>query len=629
MKELRALIAIEAKLVFREPITWLAAIALPSVILLIFGSIFPPEPDPALGGLRFIDVFVPSLVVITLGTLGIQTLPIRLATYREKGVLRRLSTTPAHPARLLAAQLVIYMVTSVIALVLLVIVATVAFGVPLPAHPLGYVVAFLLGMTSLFAIGLLVAAVAPSNRAATAIAIPMFFAVMFLGGVYFPRVNLPDVLVRIGDFTPPGVQGLQDAWLGTAPQLAPLLGMAVVTVVSARSPSGRSGGSDTRRAPSGARAGVALRHEHDHEAGVGALRRRAGARCGYVLLAVATILGLLEGPADATCRLTTLAIAGVAAAWIYILFTRMPEPRRDDHVRMVVFFVGVLVLASILMLRQPAFFVFMISGFFYASYLRPLPLAVVGVGATSILVNSLIVRPAADARGVDLYLVIISVQTVVIGAGVYVGERMTEQNEERRQALARLEAATIENAGLHAQLLTQAREAGVLDERQRMAREIHDTIAQGLIGIVTQLEAADQARDRPADRDRHLENAERLARESLTEARRSVEASMPAALEVGTLPDAIADVAREWSEINAVPVAVAVTGEVVALHPEIEVALLRIAQEALANVARHAGAAHAWLTLSYMGDVVTLDVRDDGMGFRVDEPGSGEGPGSG
>ena len=232
MKELRALIAIEAKLVFREPITWLAAIALPTVILLIFGSIFgPSDPDPALGGLRFIDVFVPSLVVITVGTLGIQTLPIRLATYREKGVLRRLSTTPAHPVRLLAAQLAIYLVISVIALVLLVIVANVAFGVPLPRQPIGYVAAFLLGMTSLFAIGLLVAAVAPSNRAATAIAIPMFFAVMFLGGVYLPRVYLPDVLVRIGDFTPPGVQGLQDAWMGTAPQLAPLLGMAVLTVV--------------------------------------------------------------------------------------------------------------------------------------------------------------------------------------------------------------------------------------------------------------------------------------------------------------------------------------------------------------------------------------------------------------
>ena len=232
MNEMRSLIVTEARLVFREPITWLAAIALPTVILLIFGSMFgPAKPDPALGGLRFIDVFVPSLVVITVGTLGIQTLPIRLATYREKGVLRRLSTTPVHPLRLLIAQLAIYMITAVVALVLLVIVANVAYAVPLPVQPVYYVVAFLLGMASLFAIGLLIAALAPSSRVATAVAIPMFFVVMFLGGVYLPRVYLPDILVKIGDFTPPGVQGLQDAWLGTVPQVAPLLGMGLLTVV--------------------------------------------------------------------------------------------------------------------------------------------------------------------------------------------------------------------------------------------------------------------------------------------------------------------------------------------------------------------------------------------------------------
>ena len=186
------------------------------MILLIFGSMFgPSKPDPALGGLRFVDVFVPSLVVISVATLGIQTLPIRLATYREKGVLRRLSTTPAHPLRLLLAQLVIYLVTAIIALVPLVVVANIGFGVPWPQQPLAYVAAFLLGMTSLFAIGLLLAAVAPSSRVATAVAIPIFFAVMLLGGVYLPRVYLPDLLIRIGDFTPPGVHGLQDAWLGT------------------------------------------------------------------------------------------------------------------------------------------------------------------------------------------------------------------------------------------------------------------------------------------------------------------------------------------------------------------------------------------------------------------------------
>jgi len=232
MKEMRALIVSEAKLLLRDPISWLAAIALPSAILLIFGAVFPPQPDPALGGQRWLDLFVPSLLVITTATLGIQTLPIRLATYREKGVLRRLSTTPAHPARLLAAQLVIYAATAIIGMVVLLITGQVAFGIPLPANPIGYVVAFVVGVAALFAIGLVIAAFAPTSRAATAIAIPMFFLVMFLGGVYLPRFLLPEVLVRIGDFTPPGVQGLQDAWLGAAPQVLPLIGMAAITLVA-------------------------------------------------------------------------------------------------------------------------------------------------------------------------------------------------------------------------------------------------------------------------------------------------------------------------------------------------------------------------------------------------------------
>ena len=342
--------------------------------------------------------------------------------------------------------------------------------------------------------------------------------------------------------------------------------------------------------------------------------------CGYVLLVPATVIALLAGPKDPGWQVTTIAIAALAAGWIYLMFTRLPAPRQAHRLRMGIFFVGVLALASVLMLRQPVFFIFTISGFFYASTLRPLPLAIVGVFATSFLINTLIAGFPQTADAWTFYVIIITLQTVIIGAGSVFGEKVTEQNEERRQALAKLEVALVENAGLHAQLLAQAREAGTLDERARMAREIHDTIAQGLIGIVTQLEAADQARDRPTDRDRHLENAERLARESLAEARRSVEASMPAALESGTLPDALAEVAREWSDLNGIPAEVTVTGNVIALHPEIEVALLRIAQEALANVARHAGATRAGLTLSFIGDVVTLDVRDDGVGFTVPEP---------
>ena len=233
MNEWRALLRVEAKLLFREPISWLAAVALPSAILLIFGTVFPPgAPDPDLGGLRFLDVFVPSLVVISLGTLGIQTLPIRLATYRERGFLRRLSTTPAHPLRVLVAQLVTYLVTAVVALALLLVVARIAFGIELPRDMAGFVLAFAAGTSSMFAIGLVLAALAPSARVATSVAIPMFFGVMFLGGVYVPRVALPEALRRIGEFAPPGVQSLQDAWQGIPPATLPLVAMAVFTVVA-------------------------------------------------------------------------------------------------------------------------------------------------------------------------------------------------------------------------------------------------------------------------------------------------------------------------------------------------------------------------------------------------------------
>src|SRR5262245_54331450 len=100
--------------------------------------------------------------------------------------------------------------------------------------------------------------------------------------------------------------------------------------------------------------------------------------CGYVLLVPATILGLLAGPKDPTWQATTLAIVAAAAAWTYLMFTRLPPPRQAFRLRSGLFFIGVLALAALLMLRMPLFFIYMISGFFYATILRPLPLAFVG-----------------------------------------------------------------------------------------------------------------------------------------------------------------------------------------------------------------------------------------------------------
>ena len=249
-------------------------------------------------------------------------------------------------------------------------------------------------------------------------------------------------------------------------------------------------------------------------------------------------------------RLVTAGLVGLAAVWVFLGYTRAPQPRKAHQLRMIVYFIGLLVIASALASREYIFFLFMITGFFHASVLRPWPVVFAGVFATSVLVNTVIGGFPTNPEWWTIYVAIIAIQTLVIGGGVLLSERMAEQSEQRRLTVTRLEAALEENAGLHAQLLTQAREAGVLDERQRMAREIHDTIAQGLTGIVTQLEAAQQASERPDDRERHVRNAIGLARDSLSEARRSVEGLRPEHLETARLPDALAEVARAWSELQ-------------------------------------------------------------------------------
>ena len=179
------------------------------------------------------------------------------------------------------------------------------------------------------------------------------------------------------------------------------------------------------------------------------------------------------------------------------------------------------------------------------------------------------------------------------------------------QGLADQAAVAIANA----QLLTQAREAAMLEERTRLARDIHDTLAQGLTGIVVQLGAALRALMVAPDETReHLVLAQRMARESLAEARRSVWNLRAPALDRGDLADALRSVAVRPLGSDVV-VTFEQVGEPWPLTTAIESTLLRVAQEALANVARHSLATEAWMALIYMTDSVQLSVRDNGVGF--------------
>lgn len=227
------IVTTEWKLFLRDPSMVVFAVLFPTILLLVLGAIPALRtPDPNFGDQRFVDAYMSSLVVVTLAFLGLNKLPTTVATYREKGVLRRFSTTPVHPARLLVAQVVVNVIAGAISIALLMAAARLVFDIDLPHHPLGFLLTFLLGMLSLSAIGLLVAAWAPTARSAGGWATVVFMLVMFFGGVYLPRFLLPDFLNVIGDYLPPGVGALQDSWLGGSPDPVHLGVLALVTVVA-------------------------------------------------------------------------------------------------------------------------------------------------------------------------------------------------------------------------------------------------------------------------------------------------------------------------------------------------------------------------------------------------------------
>ncbi|MGW4202644.1 ATP-binding protein [Streptomyces sp. NPDC004726] len=314
---------------------------------------------------------------------------------------------------------------------------------------------------------------------------------------------------------------------------------------------------------------------------------------------------------------SVLGLVAVSVLWVLFGHTLPIKRRTLGPVSAGIFFVGLLALCVTLMTYSDIFLVFTIAGFFHAYLLRPWPLGVLGVLATSVALNGSAMRVWADPTPDMLaeFTLIVAVQTAAIGVGILLTARSEPEERKREKLVERLEAALHENAGLHAQLVAQARESGAQDERQRLAGEIHDTLAQGLAGIITQLQAAERAASARGETEEHVARALRLARGSLTEARRSVQALAPQELGRAHLPDALRTLTERWSKDQGISAQVEVTGTREPLSPAIEVSLFRVAQESLTNVAKHAAATRVGVTLSYTGTEVLLDVRDDGRGF--------------
>lgn len=269
----------------------------------------------------------------------------------------------------------------------------------------------------------------------------------------------------------------------------------------------------------------------------------------------------------------------------------------------------------VLVTLSPAYY-FVLFGMF-SQIFRHLPIKYAAAATLFLTAAIMYAQVAESEQGISLsdpmLWVFIFTGVSGIGLGVWISS-IINQSTQRRELIEQLEAT-------QAELSEAKRHEGMLEERQRLAREIHDTLAQGFTSIVMHLEAAEQAM--PADLDttqKHLDRARTTARTSLDQARRVVQDLRPDLLEQQSLPDAIRRTAVRWQKESDIPVNITTTGEPIPLHPDIEVTLLRATQEALSNIRKHAQATAVQLTLSYMGDVIILDVQDNGVGINGAAP---------
>jgi signal transduction histidine kinase len=328
----------------------------------------------------------------------------------------------------------------------------------------------------------------------------------------------------------------------------------------------------------------------------------------YGILGVATVLALLDGQPTGRDRWVMLALVAAMAAWT-LVFERLGIS--EDAPRLVlVYWAGLVVMWFFLAGIDPTYFSLLLGLYPQVFRLLRLRHAIPGAVALTVVVVwrevLLSGRPLSENWGAIGGGVLSLLFGILFSIWI---TRIIEQSYERRQLIEQLQSTQDE-------LAAAERESGRLAERQRLARDLHDTLAQGFVSIVLQLQAAEGELPPGADAARaHLERARRTASDNLTEVRRLVWDLRPEELRASSLGEALGRLTDRLAEDTGVAVTAAVTGTPRPLSPDAEVTLLRVTQEALANVRKHARAGRVALTLSYMDGEAALDVRDDGVGF--------------
>ncbi|MFC0528931.1 sensor histidine kinase [Phytohabitans kaempferiae] len=322
-----------------------------------------------------------------------------------------------------------------------------------------------------------------------------------------------------------------------------------------------------------------------------------------------------DRPESTPARIAAVALIVAMAGW-YAGFGRALLRGEEEDWRGYVYLGGLLVLfAGAVGLADSSSFVLLAIApqAYMAMPAGPATAVVVAFAATQ--TGAFLIRTGDLRDTVRIQLPIAAIIVLIAAFTGTWGRRMAGQNTERAELIEQLETSRGEVARL-------SHEAGVTAERQRLAGDIHDTVAQGLSSVVMLVQAADAALDRDHEEARrHLAFAARIARENLAESRALVAALTPAPLADSSLADALARLAASAGGTFTV------AGTARQLPTSVEVVLLRAVQESLANVRKHAGATTVAVTLGYAADAVALEVCDDGRGFTPATDGSGPGYG--
>ena len=220
MRGLKQLTWITFKLYLREPMAAFFTLAFPTMLVILFGSIYGNEPAAIFGGRGSMDISLPAYSGLIVGTIGLMSVPITTASYREQGILRRFRVTPLKPWTYILADQCTNLLMTVVGMVIVSGVAWLLYHVEFQGQVLAILLAVVLGTLAMSALGYIIASVAQGARMAQVISMVIFYPMMFLSGAGMPIEILPNSIQRISDFLPLTyvVRLMRGLWFGDSLQ---------------------------------------------------------------------------------------------------------------------------------------------------------------------------------------------------------------------------------------------------------------------------------------------------------------------------------------------------------------------------------------------------------------------------